>query len=93
MHKHFDLAKMPAQDGYEFMRRVRALASDEGGATPSVALTAFARSDDRQRALIAGYQMHMAKPVEPAELLIACASLVGRTAGAVSNEKRVTSNE
>ncbi len=69
---------MPVQDGYEFMRRVRALPGERGGTTPSMALTAFARSEDRQRALMAGYQMHMAKPVEPAELVIACASLVGR---------------
>jgi CheY-like chemotaxis protein len=45
---------------------------------PAVALTAFARSEDRQRALLAGYQLHVAKPVEPSELLTVCASLVGR---------------
>jgi CheY-like chemotaxis protein len=70
---------MPGQDGYEFMRRVRSLPADQGGATPSIALTAFARSEDRQRALMAGYQMHMSKPVEPSELVIASASLVKRS--------------
>ncbi len=67
---------MPNMDGYEFMRRIRALATDEGGQTPSLALTAFARSEDRQRALDAGYQLHVAKPVEPAELIAACANLL-----------------
>lgn len=66
---------MPGMDGYEVIRRVRALPAADGGRLPAVALTAFARSEDRQRALMAGYQMHLAKPVEPAELLAACARL------------------
>jgi CheY-like chemotaxis protein len=69
---------MPVEDGYDLIRRVRELSVDEGGKTPAVALTAFARSEDRQRALLAGYQMHLSKPVEPRELLAVCASLAGR---------------
>lgn len=68
---------MPVTDGYELMRRVRTLPSDEGGKTPAIALTAFARSEDRTRALLAGYQLHLAKPIESSELLAAAASLTG----------------
>ena len=56
---------MPGEDGYEFMRNVR----QSGVKTPAIALTAFARSEDRIRSLQAGYQAHLTKPVEPAELL------------------------
>jgi PAS domain S-box-containing protein len=69
---------MPGEDGYELIRKVRSLPAEAGARTPAVALTAFARSEDRQRALRAGYQMHVAKPVEPSELLTVCVSLVGR---------------
>jgi PAS domain S-box-containing protein len=69
---------MPGEDGYDLIRKVRALPTESGGRVPAVALTAFARSEDRQRALLAGYQLHVAKPVEPSELLTVCASLVGR---------------
>jgi PAS domain S-box-containing protein len=68
---------MPEQDGYHFIRIVRSLSSQEGGDTPAVALTAFARSEDRQRALLAGYHMHLPKPVEAPELLAVVASLSG----------------
>ncbi len=65
---------MPDVDGYELLRRIRA-----GGADiPAIALTAFARSEDRTRALRAGFRLHMAKPVEPAELMAAVASVGGR---------------
>lgn len=70
---------MPVQDGYEFIRQVRQLPADQGGGVPAAAVTAFARSDDRTRALLSGFQMHMAKPVDPVELLAAVASLAGRT--------------
>ena len=70
--------RTPGEDGYDLIRKVRALAPDAYGRVPDVALTAFARSEDRQRALMAGYQLHVAKPVEPSELLTVCASLVGR---------------
>ena len=70
---------MPQMDGYDFIRAVRALPADSGGKTPAIALTAFARSEDRTRAMMAGYQMHLSKPVEPSELIATVASLVGRT--------------
>jgi len=70
---------MPQIDGYELMRRVRALAEEEGGRLPGVALTAFARSEDRTRAMLAGYNVHLSKPLEPAELVATIASLTGRT--------------
>ncbi len=70
---------MPGEDGYEFMQQVRSLPVSEGGDTPAAALTAFARSEDRRRALLAGYQSHVAKPVEPAELVTVVASLAGKT--------------
>jgi PAS domain S-box-containing protein len=69
---------MPGEDGYEFIRKVRALSADKGGRTPAAALTAFARAEDRTRALRAGYQMHAAKPIEPAELTAVVASLASR---------------
>lgn len=69
---------MPNEDGYAFIRRVRQLPSDKGGAIPALALTAYARSEDRTRAIIAGYQMHVAKPVEPSELIAMIASLAER---------------
>ena len=69
---------MPGEDGYAFIRRVRALPPDAGGRTPAAALTAFARAEDRTRALRAGYQSHVAKPVEPAELTAVVASLATR---------------
>jgi CheY-like chemotaxis protein len=71
---------MPDKDGYQFVRDLRLLPASEGGKTPAVALTAFARSEDRTRALLAGYQVHVAKPIEPHELVVTIASLVGRTA-------------
>ena len=66
---------MPEKDGYELMRRLRALPEERGGRTPAIALTGYATRKDRERALAAGYQLHIAKPVEPAELATAIASL------------------
>jgi CheY-like chemotaxis protein len=70
---------MPETDGYALIRRVRSLNVDGAAAVPAIALTAFARSEDRTRALLEGFQAHVAKPVEPAELVAVIASLVGRT--------------
>jgi CheY-like chemotaxis protein len=70
---------MPDVDGYALLRQVRALGDDRGGRTPAIALTAFARSEDRTRALRAGYIVHVAKPVEPSELVATVASVAGRT--------------
>ncbi|MEP7014098.1 MAG: ATP-binding protein [Verrucomicrobiota bacterium] len=69
---------MPSEDGYAVMRKMRQLSGDDGGSVPAIALTAFARSEDRRRAILAGFQMHMAKPVEPPELIAMVASLAGR---------------
>ena len=66
---------MPFEDGYELMRKVRALSEENGGKVPAVALTAYARPDDRMRALRAGYQMHVSKPIELTELVTIVASL------------------
>jgi signal transduction histidine kinase len=70
---------LPEEDGYVLIQRVRNLPPDEGGNTPAVALTAFARVEDRMRTLSAGYQMHVAKPVEPLDLVTILGSLAGRT--------------
>lgn len=70
---------MPDIDGYELLRRVRALGHARGGTIPAIALTAFARSEDRTRALRAGFLVHVSKPVEPSELVATVASVVGRT--------------
>ncbi|HYE21482.1 MAG TPA: GAF domain-containing protein [Tepidisphaeraceae bacterium] len=72
---------MPGEDGYALIRKVRSLGPDRGGAVPAIALTAYARAEDRMRAVLAGFQMHVAKPVEPAELITMVASLAGRTGG------------
>ena len=69
---------MPREDGYELIRKVRALPEASGGKVPAVALTAYARSEDRMRALRAGYQMHVAKPIELGELVSIVASLANR---------------
>ena len=66
---------MPEVDGYELIRRVRAMKPEQGGRIPAVALTAYARAEDRMRALKSGYQTHMPKPVEPAELEVVVATL------------------
>jgi PAS domain S-box-containing protein len=70
---------MPEIDGYEFIRRVRALPPAGGGRVPAVALTAYARTEDRLQALRSGYQMHVPKPVELAELVAVIASLARRS--------------
>ena len=67
---------MPGEDGYMLIRKVRDWEKHHGGWTPAMALTAYARADDRKRALLAGYQVHVAKPVEPAEFAQVVASLV-----------------
>lgn len=72
-----DLA-MHGEDGYSLIRKVRALAPEAGGHTPAIALSAHARLEDRTRALVAGFNLHVAKPVETTELVVALASLLGR---------------
>jgi PAS domain S-box-containing protein len=70
---------MPQMDGYSLIRKIRTLPRELGGRTPAVALTAYARSEDAQRAFAAGFQVHVSKPVEPVELATVVANLGGRT--------------
>jgi PAS domain S-box-containing protein len=71
---------MPRIDGYELMRTLRSRTPREGGLTPALALTAYASTEDRARALAAGYQRHLAKPVDPADLVEAVAELADQAA-------------
>ena len=71
--------EIPGESGYALIRKVRALPADRGGRTPAVALSALGRTEDRVTSLEAGFQVHLAKPVQPAELVAAVASLGGRT--------------
>jgi CheY-like chemotaxis protein len=68
---------MPGMDGYEFMRAIRALPADKGGRVPAATLTARAVTDDRLDSLRAGFQSHLAKPVEADELVDVVARLAG----------------
>ena len=69
---------MPGEDGFAFMARVRALGAGRGGALPAIALTAYARSEDRARALAVGFNRHVAKPIKPADLLLVIRDMVAR---------------
>jgi CheY-like chemotaxis protein len=69
--------EMPGEDGYSLMAKVRALPAEEGGAVPAAALTAYAGPADRLKALQAGYQHHVAKPVSPADVTLAVVTLLG----------------
>jgi PAS domain S-box-containing protein len=70
---------MPVQDGYEFIKKVREIeANKDDRAIPALALTAYAKAEDRVRALSRGYQVHLSKPVEPAEFILVVANLAGR---------------
>jgi two-component system, chemotaxis family, CheB/CheR fusion protein len=71
---------MPEQDGYELIRRVRTLAASEGGDVPALALSAYASKQDRARALAAGFQQHLAKPVLPSDLVARILDLAGKDA-------------
>jgi PAS domain S-box-containing protein len=72
---------MPIEDGYGLIRKLRALPRERGGLTPALALTAYARTEDRVRALSAGYQVHLSKPVDRAELAAVVARLAERVGG------------
>jgi CheY-like chemotaxis protein len=67
---------MPDMDGYELMRQVRNLDTSRASPIPAIAVTAYARAEDRQRSLLAGYQMHLSKPIEARELIAAISSLL-----------------
>jgi signal transduction histidine kinase/CheY-like chemotaxis protein len=69
---------LPDETGYALLRRVRSLPDDGGGRTPAAAITTRSRVEDRVEALLAGFQLHLDKPVQPAELLAAVANLAGR---------------
>jgi CheY-like chemotaxis protein len=70
---------MPGEDGFDLISRVRAMSPECGGDIPAIALTAYARPEDRDRVLAAGFQRHVAKPVEPSSLAMAVATLARRT--------------
>lgn len=72
---------MPDEDGYSLIRRVRALGDDEGGTIPSIALTAYTRREDRDKAIVAGFTLHMGKPVSPLALVTAVRALAVRGQG------------
>jgi len=71
--------EMPEENGYDLIRRLRGLPPERGGRTPAAALTAYARAEDRMRALRAGFQLHVSKPVQPAELVAVVADLARRS--------------
>jgi signal transduction histidine kinase/ActR/RegA family two-component response regulator len=85
-HEHFDVLladiAMPGEDGYSLIRRVRASMAGPSAAIPAAALTAFARKEDGQQALQAGFQLHLAKPVD-AQALVAAVATLGRASGAI----------
>jgi len=70
---------MPEEDGFELINKIRGLPVEKGGNVPAIALTAYARIEDRIKALRSGFQMHVSKPVEPSELIVVVANLAGRT--------------
>ena len=72
---------MPGEDGLSMMQRLRKLPPKHNGRTPAIALTAYARVEDRVKAMVAGFQMHVAKPVDADELLVLIAGLTGRSRG------------
>ena len=69
---------MPGQNGFELIARVRALPPERGGQVPAAALTAFSGPADQERVLASGFTLHIPKPVEPIQLVMAIAALVGR---------------
>jgi CheY-like chemotaxis protein len=69
---------MPGTDGYQMIRELRLRPPTQGGSVPALALSAYARTEDRLRALRAGFQLHLAKPVQPSELVTVVASLAAR---------------
>ena len=72
-------AGAPADDRYQLIARVRAMSEEEGGQTPAIALAAHARPEDELQALLAGYQVHLARPVHGSKLVQVVASLIGRS--------------
>src|SRR6185503_1444850 len=83
---------MPEMDGYWLINKVRQLPPERGGEIPAAALTAYAGIEDRRRVLLAGYQMHITKPVEPVELTSLVASLAERNAKPLAKGRPRTSS-
>ena len=81
---------MPGEDGYTLMKKLRAREELRGGHIPAIALTAYARQEDRLRALSVGYEHHVPKPIEPDELLAVVASLANRTGKDENSRKNRT---
>ena len=79
---------MPDVNGYSLIRRIRSLPAEHGGRTPAVALTAYAREEDGERAFTAGFQAHVTKPVDPDQLAAVVANLAGISLDPAS-ERRV----
>ncbi|MEH2413146.1 hybrid sensor histidine kinase/response regulator [Nostoc sp.] len=75
---------MPDMDGYMLIHQLRTWASEQGGQIPAIALTAFARNDDQQKALKAGFQMHLSKPINPEELIAAIVKLLETKVSAIT---------
>ena len=69
---------MPGEDGYSLMQRIRALPAERGGRVRAAAVTAYARGEDRRRALAVGFNLHLSKPVDPSELIVSVARLAER---------------
>ena len=76
---------MPGEDGYTLIRKVRARKTEVGGAVPAVALSAYGRDEDRTKALSAGFQVHVGKPVAPSRLIDIVATMAGHGGGAQSS--------
>ena len=72
--------EMPDENGYALIARVRALAEEDGGAVPAAAMTAHGSREDRDRAIAAGFQRHLPKPFQPADLFALVGDLAGRAA-------------
>jgi PAS domain S-box-containing protein len=72
---------MPGEDGLSMIRRIRQLPADRGGRLPAIALTAYARGEDRSQALRAGFNIHLAKPVDPSELVLVIAAMIANDRG------------
>jgi CheY-like chemotaxis protein len=72
---------MPGEDGHSLIRQVRERSARAGGTLPAIALTAYARLEDRTQALRAGFNLHVAKPIDPSELVISIAQLARVAAG------------
>jgi CheY-like chemotaxis protein len=68
---------MPGDDGYDLIRQIRTRTTEQGGRMLAVALTAYGRSEDRMKALSAGFQVHVGKPIEPSQLVSVVASVTG----------------